>query len=140
MVVNNLLNIVLQVSITAIIAFGMTWVLLLGEIDLSVGATVALAGTVAALAMERGMWLWAVVALALAAGLVLGAVNGALSSFFGLPSFIVTLATMGIFRGLAYIFSGGIPVTVADSVLRPSATAGSWRCRCPSGSCWRSCC
>lgn len=114
LVVNNLLNIVLQVSITAIIAFGMTYVLLLGEIDLSVGSLAALAGTLAALALGHGVWLWAVIPLALSAGLAFGAVNGMLSSFLGIPSFIVTLATMGIFRGLVYIVSGGIPISVMD--------------------------
>jgi ribose transport system permease protein len=112
MVVGNLLNIVLQVSITAILAFGMTYVLLLGEIDLSVGAAVALVGTVAALGLQHGLWLCIVIPLALLAGLALGAINGMLSSLLGIPSFIVTLATMGIFRGLAYIVSGGVPITI----------------------------
>ena len=69
MVVGNLLNIVLQVSITAILAFGMTYVLLLGEIDLSVGAAVALVGTVAALGLQHGLWLGIVIPLALLAGM-----------------------------------------------------------------------
>ncbi len=112
MAVGNLLNIVLQVSITAILAFGMTYVLLLGEIDLSVGAAVALTGTVAALGLEHGLWLGIVIPLSLAAGLALGAINGMLSSLLSIPSFIVTLATMGIFRGLAYIVSAGVPVAV----------------------------
>jgi ribose transport system permease protein len=114
MVVGNLLNVVLQVSITAILAFGMTYVLLLGEIDLSVGAAVALTGTVAALGLEHGLWLWVVIPLALLAGLALGAINGMLSSLLSIPSFIVTLATMGIFRGLAYIMSAGVPITVEN--------------------------
>lgn len=114
MVVGNLLNIVLQVSITAILAFGMTYVLLVGEIDLSVGAAVALTGTVAALGLEHGLWLWIVIPLALLAGLALGAINGTLSSLLSIPSFIVTLATMGIFRGLSYIVSAGVPITVEN--------------------------
>ncbi len=114
MAVGNLLNIVLQVSITAVLAFGMTYVLLLGEIDLSVGATVALTGTVAALGLEHGLWLWIVLPLALLAGLALGAINGVLSSLLSIPSFIVTLATMGVFRGLAYILSAGVPITVEN--------------------------
>jgi len=112
MVVGNLLNILLQVSITAILAFGMTYVLLLGEIDLSVGSAVALLGTVAALGLSHGLWVGVVIPLVLLAGVTLGAINGMLSSLLGIPSFIVTLATMGIFRGLAYIVSGGIPITV----------------------------
>jgi len=110
----NLLNIVLQVSIIAIVAFGITYVLLLGEIDLSVGAIIALCGSVAGLLLAREMPLLWVVGAALACGLVLGAVNGALSALLGIPSFIVTVATMGIFRGLAFIASDGMPVPVDD--------------------------
>lgn len=114
MSVNNLTNIVLQVSIIAITAFGMTYVLLLGEIDLSVGSMIALVGTVAALAMSHGFSVWSVIPLAVFSAIVLGMVNGVLSASLGIPSFIVTVATMGIFRGLAYIASDGTPIAIAD--------------------------
>ncbi|MCW5221533.1 ABC transporter permease [Verminephrobacter aporrectodeae] len=112
--VENLRNVVLQVSIIAIVAFGMTYVLLLGEIDLSVGALIALSGSVAGLLLAQGVAAPWAVAAALACGLALGALNGALSAQLSIPSFIVTVATMGIFRGLAYISSDGMPVTVDD--------------------------
>lgn len=108
----NLLNVLLQVSIIAIMAFGMTYVLLLGEIDLSVGAIAALAGSAAGLLLNRGLPLAAVLPAVLLCGAALGVFNGALTALLGLPSFIVTVATMGIFRGLAYIVSGGMPITV----------------------------
>lgn len=111
---SNLLNIVLQVSIIAILGFGMTYVLLLGDIDLSVGAVMALVGTVAAFAMQHGVHPVLAVLAAMLAGLALGWVNGALSALLTIPSFIVTVATMGVFRGLAYITSAGVPISIDD--------------------------
>lgn len=108
----NLRNVLLQVSIIAIVAFGMTYVLLLGEIDLSVGSVVALAGSVAGLMLGQGLAPALVLPAVLLCGLLLGALNGSLSALLHLPSFIVTVATMGIFRGLAYIVSGGMPAPV----------------------------
>jgi ribose transport system permease protein len=110
----NLLNVVMQVSIIAILGFGMTYVLLLGDIDLSVGAVMALVGTVAAFAMQHGIHPALAVLLAMATGLVLGFVNGSLTALLTIPSFIVTVATMGVFRGLAYITSGGVPISIDD--------------------------
>ncbi|WP_267940187.1 ABC transporter permease [Paraburkholderia sp. HD33-4] len=110
----NLLNIVMQVSIIAILGFGMTYVLLLGDIDLSVGAVMALVGTIAAFAMQHGLHPALAVLVAMAAGLVLGFVNGTLTAMLTIPSFIVTVATMGVFRGLAYIASTGVPISIDD--------------------------
>ncbi|MFT4065478.1 MAG: ABC transporter permease [Paraburkholderia sp.] len=110
----NLLNVVMQVSIIAILGFGMTYVLLLGDIDLSVGAVMALVGTVAAFAMQHGLHPALAVVLAMASGLLLGFVNGTLTAALTIPSFIVTVATMGVFRGLAYITSAGVPISIDD--------------------------
>lgn len=110
----NLLNIVMQVSIIAILGFGMTYVLLLGDIDLSVGAVMALVGTIAAFAMQHGLHPALAVVVAMVAGLALGLVNGTLTSMLTIPSFIVTVATMGVFRGLAYITSAGVPISIDD--------------------------
>ncbi|WP_322061546.1 ABC transporter permease [Paraburkholderia sp. J63] len=110
----NLLNIVMQVSIIAILGFGMTYVLLLGDIDLSVGAVMALVGTIAAFAMQHGVHPALAVVLAMASGLLLGFVNGTLTAVLTIPSFIVTVATMGVFRGLAYITSAGVPISIDD--------------------------
>ncbi|SAL54937.1 ribose ABC transporter permease [Caballeronia sordidicola] len=112
MSVNNLLNVVMQVSIIAILGFGMTYVLLLGDIDLSVGATMALVGTVCAFALEHGASPFMAVLAAMGTGLVLGAINGSLSALLTIPSFIVTVATMGVFRGFAYLTSNGVPISI----------------------------
>ncbi|AMM13221.1 MULTISPECIES: ABC transporter permease [Burkholderiaceae] len=112
MSVNNLLNVVMQVSIIAILGFGMTYVLLLGDIDLSVGATMALVGTVCAFALEHGASPFLAVLAAMGTGLVLGAINGSLSALLTIPSFIVTVATMGVFRGFAYLTSNGVPISI----------------------------
>jgi ribose transport system permease protein len=121
----NLLNVLLQVSIIAILAFGMTYVLLLGEIDLSVGAIAALAGSAAGMLLGQGLPLAAVLPAVLVFGAVLGAINGSLTALLGIPSFIVTVATMGIFRGLAYIVSDGMPVSV-DSEAFAWLGNGQW--------------
>lgn len=112
--VNNGVNILLQTSITAIAAFGMTYVLLLADVDLSAGSVLALVGTVSALGVNRGLPLVAVLPLALLVAALLGAANGAMSAVFDLPAFVVTLATLGIYRGVTYILTGGIPITVTD--------------------------
>lgn len=111
---NNIINIILQVSIIAITAYGMTYVLLLGDIDLSVGSTIALVGTFAALGASWGIPFILLVPLSVMAALVLGLVNGGLTAVAGIPSFIVTVATMGIFRGIAYIVTDGTPVMIKD--------------------------
>lgn len=111
---NNITNIILQVSIIAITAYGMTYVLLLGDIDLSVGATIALIGTFAALGASWGIPFILLIPLSIIAALVLGMINGGLTALAGIPSFIVTVATMGIFRGIAYIMTDGTPVMIKN--------------------------
>lgn len=110
---NNITNIILQVSIIAITAYGMTYVLLLGDIDLSVGSTIALIGTFAALSF-MGIPFILLVPLSIIAALALGMINGGLTAIAGIPSFIVTVATMGIFRGIAYIVTDGMPIMIKD--------------------------
>lgn len=106
----NLENIGRQVSINAIIAVGMTYVILTGGIDLSVGSVMALAGTIAAGLMVSGLNAALALIVALLIGLGFGAGNGIFVAFAGMPPIIVTLATMGIARGLALIYTGGYPV------------------------------
>ena len=109
---NNMTNIILQVSIIAITAYGMTYVLLLGDIDLSVGSTIALIGTFAALGASWGIPFILLVPMSIVTALLLGMINGGLTALAGIPSFIVTVATMGIFRGIAYIMTDGTPVMI----------------------------
>lgn len=109
--VENLANIGRQVSINAIIAVGMTLVIITGGIDLSVGAVMTLAMTFGAGAMLAGVPVAGAVALSLLTGLGFGAINGALIAYARLPAIIVTLATMEIPRGIALLYTGGYPLT-----------------------------
>jgi ribose transport system permease protein len=120
--VSNLLNIAEQTSINAIVAVGMTFVILSGGIDLSVGSIVALSGVVLGAALQSGQPMLIAIPLALAVGLACGLVNGALISWGGLPPFIVTLGTMSIARGAALLFTEGRPVSGFDAGFRMLAT------------------
>src|SRR3954469_24764186 len=106
----NASNIGRQVSINAIIATGMTLVIITGGIDLSVGAVMTLAMTFGAGAMLAGVPVPLAVALALLTGGGCGAVNGVLIAYARLPAIIVTLATMEIPRGVALLYTGGYPL------------------------------
>jgi ribose transport system permease protein len=107
----NMVNISLQVSTVAIMAIGSTMVILTGGIDLSPGALVALVScALAILAKNLGIpWPLAVI-LVLLLGALLGGVNGFMSTYGRIPSFVVTLATMSIFRGLAFYITNGSPI------------------------------
>lgn len=107
----NFSNIGRQVSINAIIATGMTIVIITGGIDLSVGAVMTLSMTVAAGAMLSSFPVVISIALGIGTGLLFGAINGALVAYARLPAIIVTLATMEIPRGLALLYTGGYPQT-----------------------------
>lgn len=110
--VRNLTNIVLQTAPATIMAIGLVFVLSAGEIDLSIGSTVAVSALAAAVAINAyGMVIG--IAAGLGAGLAIGAVNGALVAYVRLPSFLVTLATMGLFAGVARSLTDlrSIPVT-----------------------------
>jgi ribose/xylose/arabinose/galactoside ABC-type transport system permease subunit len=128
--IDNLFNVLLQASINAIIAVGMTFIITSGGIDLSVGSMVALAGVIAAWVMREsntalgaafpeGSFLAGVVGPGIAllgflvcvvVGTLCGLLNGVLITRVGLQPFIATLGTMSIFRGLALVFTGGEPI------------------------------
>jgi ribose transport system permease protein len=114
MSVANFLNVLQQVAVIAIAAFGMTWVILLGEIDLSIGSIIAVAGMVAAQCFAFGFGFAPTFLLTLAAGAILGLANGVLTAKFLLPSFIVTVATMGIYRGLVSLPTNGAPAMIME--------------------------
>ena len=107
---DNFVNIARQVSINAIIAVGMTCAILSGGIDLAVGAVMALSGTLMAGLMVKGVPPSAAIFIGLSVGLLFGLVNGFFVAFADMPPIIVTLATMGIARGLALIYTGGYPI------------------------------
>jgi ribose transport system permease protein len=116
----NLTNILVQSSIMAVIAIGMTFVIIGGGFDLSVGSTVALAGCIAAMAMVK-FGLVAGVLAGIATGVAVGLVNGAIVASLGINPFITTLGTMVLVRGLVFLITGGAPV--GDDLLPPAFIA-----------------
>ncbi len=107
----NLLNILQQVSINFTIAIGMTFIILLGCIDLSVGSNVAFTGLVMAIMMKTLLMpVWVAVLTGLVVAMLIGLLNGFLVTYFGLPPFIATLGMMSIARGAAYTITGGQPI------------------------------
>lgn len=116
----NLSNLALQVSIVSLIAIGATIVIFAGGIDLSSGSMVALLTMVlATLVKTVGLPLWPTLLGVLALGTLLGAFNGVLTAFLRIPSFIVTLAGLIAFRGLALMFNAGSPIFSLDPNLEP---------------------
>lgn len=105
---SNILNILTQVSINGVLATGMTFVILTGGIDLSVGSVLAIVGVVLA-TLKYEAFLSLVIALII--GAVIGALNGTLISKFKIQPFIVTLSSMTVFRGITYIATNGSPVS-----------------------------
>jgi ribose transport system permease protein len=110
---NNLLNIVRQTAMIAIMAVGMTFVLSAGEIDLSVGSVAGLTSVTTALAITNFGLIGGVLG-GLLTGIVLGMVNGLLTTRVGIPSFLVTLAMMGISRGTAMWVSNTAAIPILD--------------------------
>jgi ribose transport system permease protein len=110
----NILNVTLQTSITAIIAAGMTFVILTAGIDLSVGAMVAFSGVVVTSVLKLGIPFSLSFPLCLLAGVFIGICSGSVAGLFvtrfSITPFIVTLALMTILRGGAYIYTGGRPI------------------------------
>jgi ribose transport system permease protein len=118
MTVDNLLNVMRQVSINALIAFGMTFVILTGGIDLSVGSILALSSAITASLLAGGMDPILSILIGLLAGAIMGAINGFIITKGKVAPFIATLATMTIFRGLTLVYSDGRPITgLSDSAL-----------------------
>ena len=108
---NTLLNLLLQVTSNALIAFGMTFVILTGGIDLSVGSILALSSALTAGLLGSGMPVTLAILISLILGCILGMMNGLLISYGKLAPFIVTLATMTIFRGATLVYTNGNPIT-----------------------------
>ncbi|MDT0491156.1 substrate-binding domain-containing protein [Streptomyces griseus] len=121
----NLLNVGVQAAVTAILAFGVTFVIVSAGIDLSVGSVAALSATVLAWsATSAGVPVVLAVVLAIVTGIACGFVNGALISYGKLPPFIATLAMLSIARGLSLVISQGSPIAFPESVSRLGDTLG----------------
>lgn len=115
---DNLINVLLQVSIITILAIGMTFVLMIGEIDLSVASTLALSGVVTALMINSGInSVLAIIIAVMACTLFAGMFNGFLSSYMKIPSFIVTVASMQIIRGVGFAFTDSKPVPITNKLI-----------------------
>ena len=123
---SNLLDLAQQISVNAIVGYGMTMVILIGGIDLSVGALLALAGTTTAFCLVHntnhdgsvtglGWPLPAAISAGLGVGLAFGLFHGFVRAWRGLPPFIITLSTMLIARGLALRFNESKPIGIPDS-------------------------
>lgn len=123
----NLLNVGVQAAVTAILAFGVTFVIVSAGIDLSVGSVAALSATVLAWsATSEGMPVWLAVIFAVGTGIACGFVNGLLVSYGKLPPFIATLAMLSVARGLSLVISQGSPIPFPDSVSNLGDTIGGW--------------
>ncbi|TDD74288.1 ABC transporter permease [Actinomadura darangshiensis] len=108
----NISNLATQVAITLIVAVAMTFVITTGQIDLSVGSTVAFVAVGTAEMLKAGWDSSLVIIAALLAGLFWGAVNGWLAAYQKIPPFIVTLAMMSVIRGLAQLWTQGFSVPI----------------------------
>ncbi len=120
--VSNLLNVLEQTSINAVIAAGMTFVIISGGIDLSVGSLVAVAGVVLASTLHAGVPIPIAIAASLAVGFGFGVLNGLAITWGRLPPFIATLGMMSIARGCALLFTEGRPLSGFEPAFRVIAT------------------
>ncbi|MEV4009766.1 ABC transporter permease [Nonomuraea angiospora] len=125
--VTNLLNVGVQAAVTAILAFGSTFVIITSGIDLSVGAVAALSAIVLAWTAADSGLPWPLATLvALAVGIGCGLVNAALIAYGKLPPFIATLAMLGVARGLALVVSQGSPIEMPEAVSHLGDTVGGY--------------
>ena len=120
----NLLNIVQQTAPITIMAVGMVFVLTAGEIDLSIGPIVAVSALISALVLRENFWFLGAAA-GLAAGAAIGAANGLLVAYMRLPSFLVTLATMGFLAGVARWLTDLQSVPITNDTFNGIFGAGS---------------
>ncbi|WP_050181345.1 ABC transporter permease [Domibacillus robiginosus] len=112
---DNLLNIIRQTAMISLMGLAMTFVISTGEIDLSVGSIAALSSLTAALTIQAGFGMIGGVAIGLGTGLLVGLVNGLLVTKLAIPSFLVTLGTMGTVAGLAMWITDTAPVPIVDA-------------------------
>lgn len=111
--VQNISNILLQISVNGLLAIGMTFVMLAGGIDLSVGALLAASGIVAAglVSGDTPSSAFLGIAAGLGTGALLGAVNGGLVAYLRVPAFVATLGMLSAARGITEVYSKGMPIT-----------------------------
>jgi ribose/xylose/arabinose/galactoside ABC-type transport system permease subunit len=103
----NIINVLRQVSINGVLAIGITFVIMAGDIDLSIGSIVAVTAVIVGSLLEKGHSPFSAIALGMSAALAFGLINGLLVAVGGLPPFIATLSTMTIARGFALVYANG---------------------------------
>ncbi len=115
--VENLLNVVRQISLTGIMAVGMTLVIVSREIDLSVGGIYGLCAVSAGLLMTNGVPVWAAIIIALIVGIFIGFLNGILVTYVRIPALIVTLGMLNVTRGVYLLLSNGLSVYISSKTV-----------------------
>lgn len=108
---SNIVSLLKSAVSTALLAYAMTFVLIAGEIDLSISSMFALSAMVACYLMNRGLSFFPALLLTLLVAVVVGLFNGFIVGYTRIPAFIVTLATQRVIRGIVYLISGGQPIT-----------------------------
>lgn len=112
---SNMWNILRQISTNALLAFGMTFVILIGGIDLSVGPLLAFSGVFAAYVMGNLGWpIWAAIAGSIILCSMVGMLNGVIVTKTGIAPFVITLSVQQIFRGFAMLLANGAPIRIRD--------------------------
>jgi ribose transport system permease protein len=112
----NILTVLRQICINALLAFGMTFVLIIGGIDLTVGSVVGACGVACVMLMKAGVGMVPAIIIALLLGAIIGLINGTVIATTGMPAFIVTLSMQGVIRGLAYIITNGRSVSSSNDL------------------------
>ncbi len=112
----NMLQVLRQICINALLAFGMTFVLIIGGIDLTVGSVVAISGVSIVMLLNAGVPLPVAFLLSLLIGSLIGLINGSIIALTGMPPFIVTLSLQGAIRGVAYVITDGRSVSCENEV------------------------
>lgn len=122
---DNLLSVAQQIALLGIVAVGMTFLMVAGELDLSVGSAYGFLGILlATLLGDHGLPVVAAVAATVAAGASIGAINGLVTVGIGIPSFIVTLGMLSVLRGLALVMAAGLPISTGDHPAFKSIASG----------------
>ena len=111
----NIISVLRQISINTYIALGMTLIIILGHIDLTVGAVVAMCGTLTVgFIVNQGLPVEIAIIGGVLLGVLFGFINGVIVSTFKVPSFIITMAMMNVANGIAYVYSGGQSTRITD--------------------------
>lgn len=112
---SNIISVLRQISINTYIALGMTLIIILGHIDLAVGAIVAMSGTLTVgFVVNQGLPISVAIAAGIIIGVVAGLIDGMVVSKFRVPAFIITMAMMNVCNGIAYVYSGGQSTRITD--------------------------